>query len=692
MNNRRIVYILSSIAVLLSVLLGGFLIISKNIDTNSISMNIKKSIQTAIPGAQVEIGEVQSSVSTLIRLKVDFLKISQKGSRNLLADLGQIEIKIPIMALFARGMSIDIVSSKMEVFFSNISGNLNWADAIAYTDKPKSTKSRKIVFFLPKFVQESKVNLRSKEVNVFYRRADGDQFKFLVPKFVIKNLNLNKSSAFELVADIARKDVDEAETNLKIQFVGEFLLRDLLEEHDLKVNSSFRLISLKKNNEVVTLPATKGTLNLKPNESGQMNGQVKFSIGSLLDSSFTFSNPVEGSHVYIENLKAIFLLDEIMNQLSISHSKNLLSTNGSKLFVSGRSKFNLSNSEFTPELEFKTSKKVGLALLEAHEAGVEVQGSLIEESLDLSAQGDFAGGKINIHASAKNYFSKTTSSTPLKVSIDLSKNAFTPNSFQSKVWPSLSSNNAFDRITDLDMIVRGKSILVDGIKTNTIGKFSLNKNFFHIKGFELTQNNSNLSFRGELSLLSPFRKWSKLHLISENFKIQNIKSFIPKKYSGAEGNFNLDISGSYGVDDKKQTDLRFTIKANQGKLSWLSLNNNLLKNFNLISSNLSDTTKNGEFQDLVLKGGILGDKIKITNLLVEGKNKGYLISADGTIFDDSSKLSKVNGRLTIGKYKKLMKKITGKHYLPFQLTGKGKSLELDQDYMQRILVLPNLSN
>ena len=104
------------------------LFISSKINPELIRKKTISAIEESLPKAKAEIGEIDYSLGASISLNVKNFSLKIKKTGELLTNLKEFEVKIPVFSILTGGGVIDIVANSPSVYVVQKGEYLNWSE------------------------------------------------------------------------------------------------------------------------------------------------------------------------------------------------------------------------------------------------------------------------------------------------------------------------------------------------------------------------------------------------------------------------------------------------------------------------------------------------------------------------------------------------------------------------------------
>ena len=180
---KHIIYLWSFLLVGIGVLLYGAY---SKLNPQSLLKLLNQQIEKNYPGSVVNIGHVNYKFALDFNLELQNLKLTR--GQDQIADAGLVEIKIPWWLLVFNKGSVLVTLNNLNLYVSKT--------LPAEITQKKNINSSSISFNLPSYLSEASYSFRVQEVAI--KELGGDRNFFTLSKFLIRDFQNGKNSAFEI--------------------------------------------------------------------------------------------------------------------------------------------------------------------------------------------------------------------------------------------------------------------------------------------------------------------------------------------------------------------------------------------------------------------------------------------------------------------------------------------------------------
>ncbi len=373
-NQKRIFGLLASIVV---VFLIAYVSVTQYYNKDRVKAEVEGLLEEMLPESDVAIEDIDINYGPSLVVK-------GKSMTSHYFEVDSFTLRLPIISLIAGGGNV-------EVLLRNSTLRLNSKDS------KKKSSSKEVT--VPSFLANSSGSFRFENLTIIYKddssKKDQEK-KFLIDRFILKNIGLRSNAAFEIKSKVAWENKRTTfDTNLYI--IGSFNVAQYIQKKKLPFNANFKLNDIAINGNKGVLTTVNGRLGFSLDSEGVMVGGAEaFHQNSNIQLEGKFGNNT------LDLKKISFHLEG--NELA-PLSKAILEVNQpKKALVDGVGKLLWSESRFEPDMNLTFS-----SLMMPYGTGMsplsgEFKGNHREFSL--YAYGPMGEGKINLETKAE--FNKTT--------------------------------------------------------------------------------------------------------------------------------------------------------------------------------------------------------------------------------------------------------------------------------------------
>jgi hypothetical protein len=566
--NKKLKIILSILAAIITSFVVFFIYLSTQINTENIKKVIVQQIEDNLKGSKANIDKLSYSFGRKITFDVDQLNIDQPSNKALA--IKNIKIKVPIYSILTRGGAVDIIINDPNVFLLDIGGKVNWS----YFFESETQENKKLKLKLPKFIEESRINLKVNRVSIKFL---DENLSVPVDKILLKNISLKKMTAFDISSQL-NLNYENNLINVSYDIVGETLLRDFLEGRDTKVNLMMNFNDIKYNSYKIPNTKIKGLVTIDKKQN------IKFSLRNDVEN--TLVGEVKGNYSALSQKLSIETFEE---EVSVKHITKYVPelkkqfesfiSDDLKVLVQGTLSFDVLNKRLNPFIGFKSLKKFEIKYddikaessfegsLQEDKFNLEIVSTLLEGQVksniktelnsNLDQIGEFSNTSVDIVASNLKYKFKP---------IELPSSENTEENTEEENYPELNLPPIAIKIIGIDNQLNDLSIATES-------NINLEGNEVFIKNFRNIINQKGiLAVKGNVKITP-----EKINLNSQaeitNVNMQLFNSFLPGKLGKIDGVCNGMVKV---LGDLKNLSVDGDIKLMDGRVNDLDLNDYIL--------------------------------------------------------------------------------------------------------------------
>lgn len=713
---KSIKYFLGFLSILALLIFGVIYYVSTKLSNEDVKSFLVLKIKETMPGTRVSIKQVDYSLGFAINFKVQDLDIKLKKNKpgGELFFVSKAFIRVPLWAIFSKGGIIDIIISSPQVnYYEYQNGLNNWG--LGKSAKRVRRLNKKTVppqtdgteggldqtISLPIFFSKSKINIRSDNITVFYQTKEDIKGEFTVSKFLVKNISLNESAAFEMQSSIKITLPQERVFSSNILLIGEFDTPNFLEEGLLKSKAEVRLTDNKLSGFSFSIPDSRADIFLfsKQNDS---RAELKLNLGDLLDMR---ANILMGKTIQVDKLNAHFHLVPILKSSGISIKG--LKLNDTKINISGAVR--LSERPIL-NLKLKSINKIQYSLLKGP-IDIGLLGTIRKRRVGLNIPLETLSGtgviaiQTMLPPDITTVSLQNLSGTKLKLSLDRIKIAeeeirqliyserkqVSDQKIGSKN-PSLKSVRQGQTrpffIPNFQLRLSGKRMIIGKSQFKFNGLIMAQDNILQSRGLSVSvgKRKTKINFMSKMGLRSVSTKFD---LNIQKVPVESFRFILPQYLNQVSGIATTKLGGNLAIGENS---LKYDIKLNSliahGGIENLKINDfvtDYVRNIPILDKQISkkDINISNKFKQFVIKGRFKETHYQVQKLDFIGNQNKIRIKGKGNLFPLSKK-RKGAFFLTFkdnkGKIGKQLKKNIGTNVIPVRLAGNGFALKPDYSY------------
>ncbi len=712
MSKLKMTLIVSATGILLLVL-GSLILVKSKLRPSSVRNLIVQSVQETLPGAEVSLGQIQLDFGLNIYMRINDVKLTSKEKKSELFEATSCVLKLPLWTVVTGGGVVEILMEKPFVHYLNFGATNNWKLALqnqllSTLIEPKMEKTTTEVFqtpgtgkkskFLAKLLSRIFVNIKMGDLNIVYHLSDNQSGKVRIEKFVIKGLNFESNTAFELASNVSVALSEKQKAQFELLAIGQFNLTEILQNSVLNTKAVAHIKNFVISKTDIQIPEIDAEIDLAIDKNNNVQAPLVINFGGNSISANVIGPIGEPA---IESLKMDFVLDESFNFLSIKHEN--LFFEKSRLHVDG--KVVMHDKKLFPELKFGLTTPL-LYKDEFLTGNISLGGTFLNGEYEITSIFEAYGGSVNSNLKGKldinNFPIEIDKYSPFLLKISGNKmllpktifrklfvhdaEAVTSAPAESKLQPAPSDLKPIDviklppgEITCLFDNVTLDTLPMHAEATVTIKNGVIDIHHTFLKHADASGAKGLLMFNAEIRPKSKSETSGKMRTQLEGFNVLGISPLLPKIFEGITGIFTGTISGNFSYNKKK---LAYNFAANitgkNGEIKGINFREkvqSLVDKSSDTSSKLEDLDQH--FDTLEFKGDLSEVQSKLKSFNFSGGQNKLSMKANGVMFPAELKTqSEMFVTLSDNKFKKYF----GTSVLPMRLRGPGLWPAVDDAY------------
>ena len=708
MKSNKLKITLASLLVLMLIFGGVFYYASSKLRPEEIKKMALEQTQKVFPKAQVQIDKVE--IGWGINFKINLEKFSidtQKDNQKIeMLSVDHLVVKVPLWAVLTGSGLIEIKLDAPRMNYQEFSEGNNWTFAMGdklpeATAKPEeSSKETKAVGSLG-FFGKSKIDIKLSDISVKYGLKDNSKGEIKVSRFVIKGLNFESSTAFEIASNAKFVMKDNSVVSFDTMIIGELNIADLV-----KNGSVSSLVIIKMNNMAKSgldwkFPEITTKVDFVLKKDGVLTGNVltSFESQNKISAKLEVGKKVEISDINVEIvLKDIAVIMGLEKMMDFSKAK--LTAKGNLIFGEDKKINAQMNFAITPGMIYS---KDGLT------ASTTITGEFKGKEINVKAKTEAMDGVVNTVVMGSydpNEKFDMTKLKPFDIKVSATGMKLPEKFIRAKMWdkkkddaasPSPAKVAAASEQSAAPMVLPPSNINLDWSNINIGGEDFSGRGRIVTSSKSMAVDNLNFKFSkgsGKLTQtmsLNQHSSESKFNFEISNLNLSSFKAFLPPFVENFSGSFTGKVNGVatiFKAEKMPSFDVTVVADANKGEIKKLNLSeyiNPMLANIPGVKDQVKDKQVkfDGNFETLSLKGHFTNSAYTLTAFDFVGLDKKVQVTGSGEIYPAAgSKLSSVDVNVTdnTGKISEVLLKNTGSKVLPMRVTGPGFEMKPDYNY------------
>ncbi len=733
-----------SLLILVLILFGGAIFYaSQKINPQEVRKISLKILKEQFPGADVQLGEIDYSLGTSIRLTIADLSLKTLLKHNEKEDLlalKNIGIKIPLWAILTGGGTVQVDLESPEAFYRQHSDKSNnWSMAMgggatkaqpkvgSISDKKvvgkKSEESQVAEMAIPAFLLRSKINFSFRKIKLSYHLLSKQKGDVLVDRFLIKDLNLEKSTAFELSSAINLED-QGAMASFKVLAIGQIHLEQFIKSKILKTNVLLKISDVSHPLLPVKLPTFKNNIYVELGPQGNIISNFDFDLGSLLEGKGKVS--LDQGAVSLTDFKLTVPLKQNIDLFRdlIGDSASMVQAGDSLFSVSGKLNIDKKGT-IIPQFDFSTSPALSVNLKNSLSSQLALRGELTNNNFNFEINGKALDGVWSVLGKTDFNLNKPVIH-PVNIDMSLTNMNINRQLVQTLLYPLKKEEEKSEKsealaANDPEVLAKKKQEkeILKKQKAPSFPPVNLSLQWANLKlseqsfsgktaikvsgsevamkkmTFDLGKGSSSISFWA--SLLDQGALTSKFSVDLAQIPMDAFNAFLPPQLEGVKGTFSGEIKGKAGlipVKDEMSHDISVNVNAKNGELKGINLKEHILALVDSIDVLKKQVDKkevkiSDEFETLEIKARLRENHYQLNNLYFVGIKNALIAKGSGNIYPLSKTkegIVDVSLQDKTGIVGKQIEEFAGLKTIPIRLKGIELALSPDIAYTSKIVL------
>ncbi|MFA6237417.1 MAG: hypothetical protein WC635_08840 [Bacteriovorax sp.] len=700
-------------------LLGGlFYYASTKLRPEEIKRIAIEQTQKIFPNSEVSLQNVE--IGWGLNFKINLQKFSilavKENKKIEMISVDQLVVKIPVWAILTESGVIEVKMEAPLMSYHEFApeGN-NWTYAMGGAKSPEEKKAEeekrqkegeeKGQSTALGIFGKSKINVKLSDVLVKYSLRDNSKGELKLSRFLIKGLNFESSTAFEVASSAKFVMKDNSAVAFDTIAIGEFNIADLMRNGSVSSLVIIKINNISKTGLDWKFPEITTKVDLLLKKDGELSGKfaTSFEAQNKISANFKMTKQIEindfNAEIFLKDIAAIMGLDK-----SIDLSKAKLTSKGSVIY--GEDK------KINANINFSISPGIGYTK-EGLTASTSVSGEFKGNDILVKAKTDAMDGQINTSVTGEfdpNEKFDMAKLKPFDIRIVASGMKVPEKFIRAKLWDKKSEEaktvESAGKKVEAQVDSDGKDSA--GLPPATINLEWSNLNIggedFSGRGKVVSSSNAiaidNMNFKfskgtGKITqtmTLGRHSNESKFNMEIANLNVSSFKAFLPPFIENFSGTFTGKFNGSAAIFKNNRPpmfDVNVVADAKNGEIKKLNISdyiNPLLANIPMVKDKVKDKQFkiDGNFETLTMKGHFTNAQYSIASVDFVGINKKVQVTGSGDIYPlaSSGKTSvmEVNFTDNTGKISDVLVKNVGTKVLPLRVSGPGFDLKPDYGY------------
>jgi hypothetical protein len=661
----------------------------------------------------VNIGWGLSFKVNLEKLSIKAIKENQKVE---MMSVDQLVATVPLWAIITGRGVVDIKLDAPVMNYQEFAEGNNWTYAMgelktSESKKEEEAKAKKEGLASSSVLGlfgKSKINVKLSDVAVKYSLRDLSKGEVKISRFLIKGLNFESSTAFEIASAAKFVMKDQSVVAFDTLAIGEFNIADLLKDGSVSSVLIVKINNISKSGLEWKFPEITTNIDLLLKKDGELSGKLTTSFESQnkITANFKMTKGFEvndiNMDIVLKDVGAIMGLEKTLDM-----SKAKFSAKGSALY--GEDKKINANLVFaiSPGIIYSkegvTATTTASGDFKGSDFSAKIKTEILEGQINTFITGQYDPNKKFDMANLKPFDVRVIAAgmkVPEKFireklwskkSEDASNEEDTSQKDQEQEKGKLKSSSPAMGLPPSSVIVEWSNINVGGEDFSGRGKIitSLNSIAIDNMNFKFSKGSGKLT---QTMMIGKTSSDSKFNFEMANLNLSSFKAFLPPFIENFSGTFTGKINGAATMFKSAKLpvfDINLIADAKKGEIKKLNISdyiNPLLANIPVVKDQVKDKQVkiDGNFETLSMKGRFTNVLYNISSFEFIGIDKKIQLSGNGEIYPkvESGKLSsmEVNFVDNTGKISDVLQKNVGTKILPIKATGSGFDLKPDYAY------------
>ncbi len=710
MQSSKKIKIVISIVLLFSALIGAVIYMaSKKLNPEELSALVVTEVEKVIPNSKVSTSGVDLSLgllATSLNLREFDIKLKGKVSSPLFK-VKKLSLKIPIWSIFFGGGKVTLSIDDPVINYEEYPKLSNWELAFKQ-EKKKATKSQKKSdekqksgdeqIVIPGFLASSLIDVEVRRMMVNYSLRDKSSGDLSVEKFLLKDVGVASTTAFELKSHIAVLKNTDNQMELDLLLIGESKLMDWINKGEINLKSSLAVRNIDSKILKRKISSFQFDSNIKLKKDLSVVGNFK----ALLEERQLLQGSIEKNdkRTLIEDIKFVGNIKSLSELVVDSSKLPILLKGDENIHVDGGVSL---GSAISPNFKIYTNKPIIV-----NQAGLSIknniEGVVTSGLTEFKVESELFNGKSFVDVKYNGNVTKISpqSLSPLDVKIAIRDIvvpkkyfAFIENAQKNKKEnddKKIDTDKNETPASPVEMLspvpanvnlelsnINVNDVIVAGLITSTLAKSGVKVN---VK--KLNVDKGVITGTSELKIISKTLS-TQFGIKLKKLNLSSAAHFVPKNIvDGLSGFLDGSISGS-ALSDKFNVKVNTTVS--NGKLSKINVKDTvegMLGSFAKYTDKVKkdDLKVDGGFKTLALNGTFTNKLYSFKKFqFVDDKNQ-LIMSGSGDIRPTGKSELKTELKITQTRLSKNLKREVGRSSFPVVLAGKG--FELKPDYSKAI--------
>jgi hypothetical protein len=711
-NKLKIIGIIAAIFLLLA---GGIVYYaSTKLNPEEIKKMTIAQTNKVFPKAETTLGSVKINWGLNFKIELHQFVLNTKNPEGKSVEMMAVDdlvVKVPLWAILTNGGVIEIQLDKPLINYAEFPVGNNWTYAMG--DKKEEDKKNKTPEEQAKAEQKaiglfgkSKINVKLSDVTVKYALRTNSNGQINISRFLVKGLNFESSTAFEIASDAKFTMADQSIVSFNTIAIGEINIADLVQNGSVSSLVIVKINNIAKTGLEWKFPEIVTNLNLLLKKDGEISGSIatSFETQNKISADFKMAKGIEVSNINVniilKDIGLIMVLDR-----AIDLSKANLTAKGKLLYTEEK--------KIDADLSFAIAPGIGYSK-EGIVATTTVDGSFKKKDIVIKVKTDVLSGKVDTLVNGEfdpNEKFDMKALKPFDIKVTATGMKIPEKIIQQKLWAkkdpaevakaeaeaermreaAAKNGKPIPGLPPANVNVAWSNISVGGEDFSGKGKIIVSSHAIAIDGmtFKFSKGTGKLTQTMKLGAKSTE---SVFDLGITDLNLSSFKPFLPPFVENFSGTFSGKVNGSAKIFNTSTTppqfDVNVALDAKKGDIKKLNISEYitpLLAGIPMVKDKVAgkEFKIDGNFETLTMKGRFQNDTYNLNDFNFIGLNKRVEIKGSGVIYPEpgTTKQSSMEVNFTDnGSIGDIIQKNIGSKVLPIRLIGPGFSMKPDIGY------------
>ena len=669
--------------------------------------------QKVFPKAETTLGSVKINWGLNFKIELHQFALTTKNPEGKSVEMMAVDeliVKVPLWAVLTNGGIIEIQMDKPLMNYAEFPVGNNWTYAMGNKDEKKEEEKtpeekakaqEKAVGLFGK----SKINVKLSDVAVKYALRSNSSGQANLSRFLVKGLNFETSTAFEIASDAKFTMSDLSVVSFSTIAIGEINIADLV-----KNGSVSSLVIIKLNNVAKTglewkFPEVTTNLNLLLKKNGEISGSVTtaFETQNKISAEFKMTKEIEISNINVEViLKDIGMIMGLDRAIDLSKAK--LNARGKLLYTEDK--------KIDADLSFNIAPGIGYAK-DGIVATTSIDGSFKKKDIFVHVKTDVLSGIVDTIVNGEfdpNQKFDLKALKPFDIKVSANRLKIPEKTIQQKLWTKKDPAEVAKEEAEAEKIrtaaikegrplpsLPSANVNVSWANINIGGEDFSGRGKIIVASQSIAIDEMTFKFSKGFGKLSQTMKLgnksseSNFDLSITDLNLSSFKPFLPPFIENFSGTFSGKVNGSatlFKANNLPKYNVNVAMDAKKGEIKKLNISDYitpLLANIPIVKDQVSgkEVKLDGNFETLAMKGNFTNTKYALQSFNFVGINKRVEVTGSGDIYPEIGASEKSNMEVNFtenGKIGDILQKNLGVRALPMRLVGPGFAMKPEAQF------------